>query len=195
MRDEILMLFEKNRSMNVKELQKELGITTSRDFKEMCVCLNELEDERKLYNNHVKYILIDNKNLVAGKARDVSPMEYAVFNRENKVYVPKTDSRILLDSDEVLVKVSPKGNEVVHIYERGIKYVVGTFVNTRRGLKFRSDVDLHTSFDVLNEKDFALSNNMKAVVKVVEYTAPLKVKIVKLLGKEDEPGVDVTGIL
>lgn len=102
MRDEILMLFEKNRSMNVKELQKELGITTSRDFKEMCVCLNELEDERKLYNNHVKYILIDNKNLVAGKARDVSPMEYAVFNRENKVYVPKTDSRILLDSDEVL---------------------------------------------------------------------------------------------
>lgn len=195
MRDEIMMLFEKNKSMNVKELQKRLGITNTRDFKEMCVCLNELEDERKLYNNHVKYILIDNKNFVAGKARDVSPMEYAVFNRDNKVYVPKSDSRILLDSDEVLVKISRKGNEVVHIYERGIKYVVGTFVSTRRGLKFRSDVDLHTSFDVINEKDFALSNNMKAVVKVVEYTAPLKVKIEKLLGKEDEPGVDVTGIL
>ncbi len=195
MRDEIMMLLEKNRSMNVKELQKALGITTSRDFKEMCVCLNELEDERKVYNNHVKYILIDNKNWVAGKARDVSPTEYAIMNRENKVYVPKTDSRILLDSDEVLVKTSPKGNEVVHIYERGIKYVVGTFVNTRRGLKFRSDVDLHTSFDVINEKDFALSNNMKAVVKVVDYTAPLRVKVVRLLGKEDEPGVDVTGIL
>lgn len=108
MRDEIMMLFEKNKSMNVKELQKRLGITNTRDFKEMCVCLNELEDERKLYNNHVKYILIDNKNFVAGKARDVSPMEYAVFNRDNKVYVPKSDSRILLDSDEVLVKISRK---------------------------------------------------------------------------------------
>lgn len=195
MKDEILELFEKNKKMNVKELQKALNISTNHDFKEMCIALNELEDERKLYNNHVQYVLIDNKNWVAGKARDVSPTEYAVFNRDSKVYVPKDEHRILLDSDEVLVKVGKNGNEVVHIYERGIKNIVGTFVRTRRGLKFRSDVDLHTSFDVLNEKDYALSNNMKAVVKVVEYTAPLKVKIVRLLGKEDEPGVDVTGIL
>lgn len=194
MREEVLRLLNEKKNLSLKELMALLHIENGRDTKELGIVLNELEDERLIYNNHSKYFLIDNEDWMVGSLRDISANDYAVANKDKRVFIPKNGQRIFMDKDEVLVKLG-KENEIVHVYDRGIKYITGTFVNTRRGLKFRSDVDLHTSFIVTNTKDYALSPNMKAVVKVVDYTFPLKVKIVKLLGKENEPGVDVTAIL
>lgn len=194
MREEILELLKKYRKLSPKELQEKLGANTPKAVKEMSVVLNELEDERQIYNNHEQYMYLDEENWMTGKVRDISTDQYAVMNKDRKIYVDKHDHRIFMDKDEVLVKLG-KNNEIVHVYERGIQYITGTFFRTRRGLKFRSDVDLHTSFDVENLKDFVITNNTKAVVQVVKYTTPLVVKIVRILGKEGEKGVDIEAIL
>lgn len=195
MKEEILELLQKNKQMSPAAISKALKIKTSTQNKELGIALNELEDERAIYNDHANYVLIDNVNWMVGKARDVSANEYAVMNPDLKVYVPKKYSRLLMDRDEVLVRLSKAGNEVAHIYQRGITFISGTFVRTRSGLKFRSDVDLHTSFKVVNQKAYNLEPGMKAVVKVVDYTSPLTVKIAEVLGMEDEPGVDISAIL
>lgn len=195
MKEQIIELLKKNGRMSLKELCKAMRLNTNVQKKELGVALNELEDERAIYNDHESYFLIDNIHYMTGKARDVSSSEYAVMNKDMKVYVPKSAARILLDKDEVLVKLDKRGNEVLHVYQRGITFIAGTFVRVRNQLKFRSDVDLHTSFDVVNRKDFDVTAGTKAVVKVIEYSSPLKVKIVDLLGREDEPGVDISCIL
>lgn len=195
MKDEVLSLLQQRGSMSLKEIMKEMRITNSQDIKELSVILNELEDERLIYNNHSKYHFIDNINWIVGRTRDISATEYAVMNKDTKVYVPKNELRNFFDRDEVLVRRKANGNEIVHVYTRGITYVTGTFIRTRRGMKFRSDVDLHTSFKVTNENDFDIHNNEKAVVKVTDYTSPLKVRIVRMLGKEGTPGIDVTSVL
>lgn len=195
MKEEVLALLEQRGALSLKEIMKELKITNSQSVKELSVILNELEDERLIYNNHSKYHFIDNVSWIVGRTRDISATEYAVMNKDTKVYVPKNELRTFFDRDEVLVRRKPNGNEIVHVYERGITFITGTFIRTRKGMKFRSDVDLHTSFKVTNEKDFDIHNNEKAVVKVVDYTSPLKVRIVRLLGKEGTPGIDVTSVL
>lgn len=195
MKEEVLALLEQRGALSLKEIMKELKITNSQSVKELSVILNELEDERLIYNNHSKYHFIDNVSWIVGRTRDISATEYAVMNKDTKVYVPKNELRTFFDRDEVLVRRKSNGNEIVHVYERGITFITGTFIRTRKGMKFRSDVDLHTSFKVTNEKDFDIRNNEKAVVKVVDYTSPLKVRIVRLLGKEGTPGIDVTSVL
>lgn len=195
LKEKVVELLGKRGSMTPKEVMQALRVTTTAAQKELNIALNELEDERQIYNDHEKYVLVDNVHYMVGKARDISSSEYAVMNPEMKVYVPKKDSRILMDRDEVLVKLDKRGNEVLHVYQRGITMIPGTFVSTRHGMKFRSDVDLHTSFHITNKSDYNLEPGMKAVVKVIDYAAPLKAKISEVLGREDEPGVDVSAIL
>lgn len=194
MKEEIIELLKNNEPMTPGAIAKALKITTSQAMKELSVALNELEADRKIYNHKEKYVWIDNPDWMIGSIRDVSADSYAVMNKENKIYLPKIDAPFLMDRDEVLVKVGPDP-EVIHIYERGIIYIAGTFIKTRAGLKFRSDVDLHTQFKVVNTQAFNLKPGTKAVVKVVNYGSPLVVKIVEVLGQENEPGVDVSAIL
>lgn len=195
MKEQIIDLLTRKGKMSERDLAKALRLHTEPQRRELSLTLNELEDERLIYNDHSNYLLIDNVHYMTGKARDVSATEYAVMNKDMKVYVPKNNARILLDRDEVLVKIDRRGNEVLHIYQRGITLIAGTFVRVRKNLKFRSDVDLHTSFIVTNQKDYDLRPGMKAVVKVTEYTSPLRVKIVQVIGKENDPGVDISCIL
>nr|WP_268259462.1 ribonuclease R [Allobaculum mucilyticum] len=194
-KEQIIELLKKNRTMTPKDLGRAMRIKTSREVKELSLALNELEDERLIYNDHESYVLIDGDEWMIGKIRDVSATEYAVINPDKKVYVSKNRSRMMMDKDEVLVHDSGNEPEVVHIYQRGVTNIPGVFVRTRTGMKFRSDVDLHTSFIVQNKKAWNIEPGMKAVVKVTEYTAPLKVKITNILGRENDPGVDISAIL
>ena len=84
---------------------------------------------------------------------------------------------------------------IIHIFKRGIENITGVILKTRDGWKFRSDVDLHTTFRLTNAKEFSLANNTKAVVKVVDYTRPLGVKIIRLLGPASQKGVDIEAML
>ncbi|WP_300963353.1 ribonuclease R, partial [Faecalibaculum rodentium] len=107
----------------------------------------------------------------------------------------KSNGMDAFDRDEVLVRKSAGGNRIIHIFKRGIENITGVILKTRDGWKFRSDVDLHTTFRLTNAKEFSLANNTKAVVKVVDYTRPLGVKIIRLLGPASQKGVDIEAML
>lgn len=195
MKQKILELFEKKNNWTIKELEKKLECHSSKDFVALIQALNELEEQRILCNNHNVYFYIDQKEYVIGKVKDVSRWEFAVINPDQKVYVPKKLARNAFDKDEVLVHCTNKGNEIIHIYSRGITKVTGTFYLRKGKFHFYSDVDLHSSFEIKNMDDFSIGHRMKAVVAIVKYTDPLQCKIEALLGYEYEKGMDITSIL
>lgn len=195
MKNEILALLKTNKKMLPGEIAKELNVNSAKEFKQFVITLNELEDERFIYNDHDQYVLIDGEEWIAGRVRDISPFEYAVLDQDKKVYISKSDTDLLMDRDEVLVHKTKQKTSVVRIYKRGVTNIVGKFIKFKNRFAFYSDVDLHTSFKVINKADFKLKHGIKAVVKVLKYENPLVVEIVEVLGFEDQAGVDVTAIL
>ncbi len=194
MRNLILNAFEEQSEWNVRDLQNALRVKSGKDFTTFVKTMNELEDEHILYNNHAKYFLIDNENYMVGVAKDISRFEYAVTNPDKKVYVPKKMAKNVFDRDEVLVQLQPNV-KVVHIYRHDVRQVIGKFIHTKKGWVFFSDIDFHRQFQIKNMHSFALKNGMKAVVEITKYSDPLEANIVKLIGMEKDPGVDITSIL
>ncbi len=195
MRQELIELFKEKDKLSLKEIEQCLHVQNTEQIKEMMTALQELEDERKIYNDHMQYVWIDNDQYMIGRVKDVSRFELAIINPEGKIYVPKANAKDAFDRDEVLVKKTPQGNYVVHIFSRGIRNVTGTFFRDKEGWRFRSDIDLHTTFKVKNIKEFSLSNNVKAVVEIVKYTRPLEVRIARIIGPANEAGTDITALL
>lgn len=195
MKDKILKCFEKKKQWSIKDLERHLKCSSSKDFTAMIQALNELEEERILCNNHSVYFCIDQKEFVVGKVKDISRYEFIVSNGDQKVYVPKKYGRNAFDKDEVLVHCTKKKNEIIHIYSRGITKVTGTFYRRKGQLIFYSDVDLHATFQIQNLDEFNIEHRMKALVVITKYTDPLQCRIEKLLGYEYEKGMDITSIL
>lgn len=196
MREQLISLFQEKHKWTLKELEDALALSDTNDFIDLVRTLEDLEKERMIYNNHTKYIWIDDDKYFIGRLKDVSKFDYMVSNGTQRVFVPKKKAKNAFDKDEVLVKLSKtKENKVVHIYSRGIKNIIGEFFKTSNGFKFRSDIDLHTTFKVVNLNEFSIANHDKAVVTVVKYGSPLEVKIIRLLGPAQEKGVDITAIL
>lgn len=185
----------KERPHTLQEIETKLHLTNTKEMKEMMNELNQLEEERKVYCNHHTYTWIDNDEYFVGRVKDVSKYELAVINPNGRIYVEKKDGKDAFDKDEVLVKKTKNGNEIVHVFKRGIQNITGNFYKDKDGYRFRSDIDLHTNFKVLNLDEFVLGNNVKAVVEIVKYGKPLEVKITRLIGPSNEAGVDVTALL
>ncbi len=156
--------------------------------------LAQMEDERLVWKDGDVWRWIGEDYFV-GRLKDISKFEFLVINGDQKVYVRKSNGMDAFDRDEVLVRKSAGGNRIIHIFKRGIENITGVILKTRDGWKFRSDVDLHTTFRLTNAKEFSLANNTKAVVKVVDYTRPLGVKIIRLLGPASQKGVDIEAML
>lgn len=120
MKNKILNLLKTNKQMLPGEIAKELNVNSTKEFKQFVVTLNELEDERLIHDDHDQYVLIDGEEWIAGRVRDVSPFEYAVFDQDKKVYVSKAGTDLLMDRDEVLVHKTKQKTSVVRIYQRGV---------------------------------------------------------------------------
>lgn len=185
----------KERPHTLQEIETELHLTNTSQMKDLMNELNQLEDERKVYCDHHTYTWIDTDEYFVGRVKDVSKYELAVMNPNGRIYVEKKDGKDAFDKDEVLVKKNKNGNEIIHVFKRGIQNITGNFYKDKDGYRFRSDIDLHTNFKVLNLDEFVLGNNVKAVVEVVKYGKPLEVKITRLIGPSNEAGVDVTALL
>lgn len=190
MREMILRFFRDRQAWNIKELEIACKLHSSRQFTELVKTLNQLEEEKVLWNDHSKYVLLDDDYFV-GKVKNISKAEFAVIASGEKRYVKKKKASRVFEGDEVLVH----GGEIVHTYRHTVQNISGTFVYINKELKFRSDIDYHCSFRIKNIKCFHIRPKTKAVVEIVRYGNPLEVNIVQLLGHSQDPGVDITSKL
>lgn len=194
MRNQVLTLFEEKNEWTLKELEIRLHLSSSKAFVELVKCLNQLEEEHILLNNHNSYLYLNSNQYFVGTVKDISRFEFMVRNSEKKVYVNKKNNKDVFEGDLVLVQLG-KINKIKHVYEHSITRISGTFYKRKKEFIFYSDVDYHCNFEITNLKAFSIKQGYKAVVEILSYSKPLKVKIVELLGHEKDVGVDISSLL
>ena len=194
MREKVLELFEEKNEWTLKELEMKLKLSSSKAFVELIKILNQLEEEHILFNNHTRYMYLDSDQYFVGKVKDISRFEYMVRNAEKKVYVVKKNKQEVFEGDIVLVQLG-RINQIKHVYEHTITHLTGSFYKRKNEFIFYSDIDYHCTFEVTNLKSFSIRQGYKAVVQIVSYARPLKVKIVEMLGHEKDAGVDISSLL
>lgn len=194
MKDRIMdYLFEK-KECKIRDLEKIVKPKSSKEFTDMVKALNELEEEKQIYNDHASLYVIDDVRFMVGSARDISRYELAVFNENKKVYVPKNKKIKIFDKDEVLVRLQPEAS-IIKVFQHGLTNITGVMIPKKKKTFFYSDLDLHCSIHILNEKEFHFKKRTKVVCQIVKYTDPLQVKIIQVLGHPDDAGVDISAML
>lgn len=194
MKEKIIQYLEEKKECKIRDLEKVVRPKSSKEFTEMVKSLNELEDDKLIYNDHTSLYLIDDIHFMAGSAKDVSRYEIAVFNENNKVYVPKNKKMKIFDKDEVLVCLKPEPS-LIKIFNHGLTNITGVMIVKKKKTFFYSDLDLHCSIRVVNEKEFSFKKRTKVVCQIVKYADPLEVRIIQVLGHPDDAGVDISAML
>lgn len=194
MKERILQYLEEKKECKIRDLENIIKPKSSKEFTEMVKSLNELEEEKRVYNDHTRLYLIDDIHYMAGSAKDVSRFEIAVFNENNKVYVKKNKKLKIFDKDEVLVCLKPEPT-LIKVFNHGLTYITGIMIPKKKKTFFFSDLDLHCTIQVLNEKEFRFKKRTKVVCQIIKYADPLQVKIIQVLGHPDDAGVDISAML
>ena len=195
MREKVLECFNEKNRLSVKDLEKMLHLRTSKEFVSLIKCLNGLESEHFIFNNHSQYILIDQKKYYYGKIKDVSKWEYQLINGDSRIYLNKKGLIPLFDGDEIILEITKKETKILKVISRGLHLIAGTIYKRKNKWIFFSDNDYHCSFNILNPTQFCLRNNLKVVAEVEKYDNPLSIRISKIIGYEGDVGVDVTSML
>lgn len=114
------------------------------------------------------------------------------------IFIAAENLRGSMNGDKVKVKLtgSYRGRRegcVTEILEHANKIVVGT-LNKIGGKVFVTPDDKRIDRIILPKYKEKFSANLKVVVKIIDWE-PLRGQVVEILGKENSPGVEVTGIL
>ena len=64
MKDKIIQYLEEKKECKIRDLEKIVKPKSSKEFTEMVKSLNELEEEKLIYNDHTSLYLIDRKSVV-----------------------------------------------------------------------------------------------------------------------------------
>ena len=71
MKEKIIQYLEEKKECKIRDLEKIVRPKSSKEFTEMVKSLNELEDEKLIYNDHTSLYLIDDIHFMAGSAKDM----------------------------------------------------------------------------------------------------------------------------
>lgn len=192
MEQKILALFDQKQNWTLHEIEATLHLRSTNDFVQLVKILNDLEDQHVLMNDHHHYMRMDTNQYIVGKLKDISRFEWMVSDGVQKIYLPKHKNDELFVDDLVLIDRQSK--KVVRVYEHTIQELTGTMVRRKKQLVFRSDIDYHCEFK-LKTLDPSLRPGKKVVAQIIKYTRPVEIRICEIIGKENDPGVDVTSML
>ena len=129
-----------------------------------------------------------------------------IEEREDEIYIAKKNSINALNGDKVLIKIiEEKTNSkkaegrIIKVLEREKDTIVGTFQYSRSfGFVVPDDKNFGTDI-FISKKNFGKArNNQKVLVKITKYPKKGKNaegKIVEVLGKIDEAGVDMLSLI
>ena len=206
MEEKILsLLSSSDKAYDVHEINDYLGLNSVDELKELLKCLNNLEDNLKVYRTKKdKYILFNNSNLRIGKMM-ANKKGYGFVDIEGPedVFVASTNMNNAIHGDTVVVEIiSKKGlqleGRIVKIVERKVKQVVGEVYIKNHAFYVKLDDD-KVKLDIKLDKD-----KTKGVVEghkvLVKLTSKLegnlyRGEVIKILGHKNDPGVDILSIV
>ncbi len=205
MQDKILeLLTNSDKALSVDEIMDLLGLSSVDDLKEVLKCLNELEDNLKVYlTKHNKYMIFTNSNLRVGKMiGNKRGFGFVDIEGDEDVFVAPLNMNGAIHGDKVIVEItSKKGIElegrIVRILKREFSPMVGEIymIKDQRYVKLDDD-KVKLTIEVDSKNSMNAMPGHKVVVKVLNKLKNnnYKGEVIKVLGHKNDPGVDILSI-
>ena len=196
----ILKLIKENKKgyFDLKKLAGILRMTKTSDFVMLNKALNQLEDDLLIVRNSQNHFLtMDQAGMYQGRiSLNKKGFGFVDIDDQQSFYINAKNVNGAMDNDLVLLQVV-EGDEakVLKVIERDNDNLIATVVG--KNLIIRLDDPRYRDYrlSVVNRKDFKLVKGLKLQIKVLEFKQPLKVEIVRVIGHEDDPGVDISSVL
>lgn len=128
-----------------------------------------------------------------------------VEGEDSDIFISPRDTKGAMNDDIVTVKILNKKHgqnregQVIKILKRGTKRIVGTFQKSKNfGFVVPDNTKIKNDIFISKSKWGKAKNNQKVVVEITKYPEKNKKaegKIVEILGKIDEAGVDMLSII
>src|SRR5690625_1314420 len=212
LKEKILDFFNENKTgpRSVQELEKELQIEDSLEFKELVITLNELEDTGQLVRTRKnRFGLPEKMNLIRGRIQmNKKGFAFLIPDDENHsdVYLHHSDLESAMNNDKVLVRLEKQVQEgqrpegtVIRILERAITEVVGTFENNKAfGFVIADDKRITNEIVKQKNKMNGAVSEHKVIVNITKYPEKrmsAEGEITKILGHKNDPGIDILSII
>ena len=197
------------------ELASIMGVPASEldERSEFSLALADLEHEGKIIANRSGlYGIPARMNLVVGRL-SVSPKGFGFIIPDDRLTEDETDVFVLggnmlsaMHGDRVVARVSPseipnrsREGEVLRILERANTQIVGTFERSQR-FGFVTPDSAKLNDDIFVEKKYfaGAKTGDKVIVEILKWKEKgrsAEGRIIELLGKNGDPGIDVLSIM
>ena len=197
MKEELLAFLKEKASHGAtfEEIQEYLHIDDS-SFQESVDILNAcIKDYEIVMNKNKKYFIASSQNIYKGVLR-LNKKGFGFVDVEGKdedIYISRDDTSGAFDGDYVIVRYDFYEDEgrIIKIVHHEISDIVCHVEKTRKKLVVVPDSEKINSYlRVSNMEDFNLVEGHKVIVHIDCYN-PLSGSITKIIGHENDPGVDV----
>ena len=170
------------------------------DDTDLSVALSNLEKEYLIFlNNNHQYETREEAGIYEGKIYISSNgMGYFDLDENTSFRIDERNQKGAFHGDRVLIKVNndKETAKVIEILERTRDKVVGTYYKSGKGLKLELDDEkLRNRHIKFIQSDITVVEGLKVLFNIEQYSDPLTLKIEKVIGHKDDPGIDILAIL
>jgi ribonuclease R len=171
--------------------------------------LKDLIKEGIIYKTkNGKYTLPEKIDIIRGKI-DANSKGFGFLIPDNKnikdIFISADNMNSAMHNDVVLVRVNKKvegkrwEGEVIKIIKRANQTVVGTYEKSRNfGFVVPDDKKISQDIFIPKSDDMNADNGMKVVVNITKWPERRRSpegKIIEILGRKNEPGIDVLSVI
>jgi ribonuclease R len=186
-------------SMTDGDLREDLGIEGGSDFAAMEKALKEMEEDYLIAReNNGGWVKGEDAGYIQGKI-SVNARGMGFIDRDDAdtIRIDQRDQKEALDGDTVVIRMKGEGfGTVVKVLKHAHEKVIGTYMDARPHLVL-DDAKLQTKILKVEKDDsFTPIQGMKVQCQITDYGDNiLTVKIIRVIGYKDDPGVDILSIL
>lgn len=192
--------------MKAKEMAS-IFMVPKNEYNKFKLQLDELENELKIQKNRKNRYTIVTEKYIEGKYKgNEKGFGFILLDDEEDIFISKENKKGAVNEDVVLVKIinekaegKRREGKIVKIVKHNKNELVGTFKKSRN-FGFVIPDDKKFGGDIfISKKDFLKAkDNQKVLVKITKYPEKNKKaegKIIEVIGKIDEAGVDMLSII
>lgn len=193
--------------MKAKEIAMVLNVSKDR-YNELMEVLNSLEENFKIRKNKKnRYMINDEKVLEGVYRRNSKGFGFVkIEGEEEEIYISKQNSLNAFNGDNVLIKILEEGDrkrsqegKIIKIVSHQKNTIVGTFQYSKNfGFVVPDDANFGTDIFISKSNMGKARNNHKVLVEIIKYPEGNKHaegKIVEVIGKTNEAGVDMLSLI
>lgn len=203
LKDRILEYVEDHRKGNrrIDGIAEGLDMSDKVDYGLLREAIVELKSEYLLFEQpDGHYETRHQANIEEGRIKiNKSGIGYVTRDDGSSIRIDESDQLDAMDGDLVLAECPPWQYEgrIVQILQRNRDHLICTYEDNGHGLKLVIDDERlrDKPFKLLDNRGVTAVDGLKVRCVIEKYSGPLTIRVDKVIGHKDDPGIDLLSIL